>query len=71
MLQYALKKAGYDPVKIDGIYGDMTVSALAAYQKAIGYVPATGEAYGEFASRAVLEKLLGSDPKPPATKSDL
>lgn len=71
MLQYALKKAGYDPVKIDGIYGDMTVSALAAYQKAIGYVPAAGEAYGEFASRAVLEKLLGSDPQPPATKSDL
>ena len=71
MLQFALKKAGYDPVKIDGIYGDMTVTAMAAYQKAVGYTPAAGEAYGEFASRAVLEKLLGPDPQPPATKSDL
>ena len=71
MLQFALKKAGYDPVKIDGIYGDMTVSAMALYQKAVGYTPVAGEVYGEFASRAVLEKLLGPDPQPPATKSDL
>ena len=71
MLQFALKKTGYEPVKIDGIYGDMTVTAMAAYQKAVGYTPAAGEAYGEFASRAVLEKLLGPDPQPPATKSDL
>ena len=64
MMQLALRKAGYDPVKIDGIYGDMTVKALEDYQKAIGSVPAAGVRYGEYAPRDVLEKLFGPNPQP-------
>lgn len=64
MMQLALRKAGYDPVKIDGIYGDMTVKALEDYQKAIGSVPAPGVRYGEYAPRDVLEKLFGPNPQP-------
>ena len=70
MLQTALRRNGFDPVKIDGSYGEMTVHALADYQKSIGYVPAAGEAYGEYASRAVLESLLGPNPQP-VTNTDL
>ena len=64
MVQTALRKNGFDPVKIDGIYGDMTIQAMANYQKSIGYVPAAGETYGEYASRDLLQKLLGTDPQP-------
>ena len=65
-----LKKKGFDPVKIDGVYGAMTVKAMEDYQKSIWYVPQSGEAYGEYATRAVLEELLGNNPQP-VTKSDL
>ena len=64
MLQTALRKNGFDPSKIDGIYGEMTVQAMAKYQQAAGYVPAAGETAGEYASRELLEKLLGPDPQP-------
>lgn len=70
MMQRMLKKKGFDPVKIDGVYGTMTVKAMEDYQKSIGYVPQAGEAYGEYATRAILEELLGKNPQP-VTKSDL
>ena len=70
MVQQMLRKNGFDPQKIDGVYGAMTVKAMEDYQKSIGYVPPSGEAYGEYASRGVLEKLLGTDPQP-VTRTDL
>ncbi len=70
MVQTALRKNGFDPVKIDGIYGDMTVQAMASYQASVGYVPASGETAGEYASRDLLQKLLGPDPQP-VTSTDL
>ena len=70
MLQIALRKTGYDPIKIDGIYGDMTVNAMAAYQQAVGYIPGPNEPAGTYAARELLEKLLGPDPQP-VTNTDL
>ena len=64
MLQTALRKNGFDPSKIDGVYGDLTVQAVAKYQQASGYVPAPGETAGEYASRELLQKLMGPDPQP-------
>lgn len=61
-MQMMLKKIGYDPVKLDGIYGEMTIKAVAEYQKLIGYVPAEKEVPGEYASHELLEKLLGPEP---------
>ena len=70
MVQQMLRKNGFDPQKIDGVYGALTVKAMEDYQKSIGYVPPTGEVYGEYAARSVLEKLLGTDPQP-VTRTDL
>ena len=70
MVQMMLRRVGYDPIQIDGAYGQWTVNAMAAYQQAVGYIPAQGEIPGEYASRAVLEKLLGPDPVP-VTNTDL
>ena len=70
MMQMMLRKNGFDPVKIDGIYGEMTVKAMADYLKSIGYVPQAGETCGAYATREVLEKLLGTNPQP-VTKTDL
>ena len=66
-MQEALKEAGYDPGKIDGVYGTQTVKAMAEYQKKIGYKPGKKEKAGEYASREVLEKLLGPEPTPTPT----
>ncbi len=81
-MQTMLRFAGFDPVKLDGIYGELTVQAVAEYQKAIGYIPADKEVPGEYASRELLEKLYGPEPLPvptdmatetpvPATQTDL
>ena len=70
MVQMMLRRVGYDPIQIDGAYGQWTVNAMAAYQQAVGYIPAQGEIPGEYASRGVLEKLLGPDPVP-VTNTDL
>ena len=70
MVQMMLRKNGFDPVKIDGVYGEMTVKAMADYQKSVGYLPPAGEVYGEYAPRSLLEKLLGTDPQP-VTRTDL
>ena len=34
-LQIALRDIGLDPVKIDGVYGELTIQAVAAYQEII------------------------------------
>jgi len=70
-MQIKLKQIGFDPVKIDGKYGDLTVEAVAAYQKAIGYKCKEKEIPGEYASRELLEQLFGPEPTQPATPSDL
>ena len=66
---------GYGIAQLGFAYGTtqgviLTVRALADYQKTIGYVPAPGEGYGEYASRTVLENLLGPNPQP-VTNTDL
>ena len=68
-MQMMLRKLGYDPIKIDGIYGELTIKAVAEYQKAIGYKCAEKEIPGEYASHDLLEQLLGPEktPEPTAT----
>ncbi|HHV61515.1 MAG TPA: L,D-transpeptidase family protein [Firmicutes bacterium] len=39
VIQSLLKRAGYDPGKIDGIYGPMTAIAVARFQAANGLMP--------------------------------
>ena len=73
-MQKALKEAGFDPVKIDGVYGELTVQAVAAYQQVIGYIPGEKEKPGEYASRELLQQLYSPTPTPtpvPATPTDL
>ena len=53
-LQQALKIKGYYKGAVDGIYGDGTVSAVKAYQKAVG-ISQTGKA-----DYATIMKLFGS-----------
>ena len=65
-MQRKLIRLGYDPGKPDGIYGEKTVKAVAEYQKSIGYQYAEKEKPGEYASRELLEELIG-----PATPTDL
>ena len=66
-MQMMLRKIGYNTIKVDGIYGALTVAAVAEYQKVIGYIPAEKEVPGEYASRELLEKLLGPEPTPSPT----
>ena len=63
-MQQQLRRLGYDPVKIDGIYGTMTIQAVAEYQEAIGYEWAPGEIPGELASRNLLKTLYADTPQP-------
>ena len=63
-MQMMLRKLGFDPVKVDGVYGELTIQAVAAYQKAIGYKWKKKEVPGEYASHDLLERLFGPDPTP-------
>ncbi len=63
-MQMMLRKLGFDPVKVDGVYGELTVQAVAAYQKAIGYKCKKKEVPGEYASHDLLERLFGPEPTP-------
>ena len=62
-MQQRLQDLGYDPQKIDGKYGTMTVRAVALFQEATGIGPESGEAAGTRASRRLLQKLY-SDTAP-------
>lgn len=59
-LQLALKAAGYDPGKIDALYGDATKDAVKAFQKAV-WLKEDGSA-GPYTIAKLIEKL-GGDPK--------
>ena len=85
-MQTKLKELGYNPGKLDGIYGKNTIAAVALFQAANGMSPGPGdkEEPGEVASRELLEILYNTQPGPeptftpeptpeptPATPSDL
>ena len=56
-MQAALNSLGYSAGNIDGIYGDNTVIAVAAYQEHIGEAPTEGAEPGVVASRYLLINL--------------
>ncbi len=64
-MQEALKTRGYDPGKIDGIYGTKTIQAVAAYQQSLGMALAPNEKPGEIASRWLLLNLYTDLPVNP------
>ncbi len=62
LMQRALAQLGFNPGKLDGIYGKNTVTAVAAFQQAIGLPLQYGEILGEQASHALLELLYAQIP---------
>ncbi len=69
-LQEALRNQGIDPGKIDGIYGQNTVRAVAAYQARIGLALSPGEEPGVNASRWLLMNLFTAPPAGPTAPVD-
>lgn len=63
-MQRRLKDLGYDPGKLDGVYGKMTVAAVARFQKDFNIKLAGKEIPGEVASHEMLEILYSPDPQP-------
>ncbi len=59
LMQERLFVLGFNPGKIDGIYGANTVAAVAAYQRSLGMQLEPGEIPGEKASRWLLMNLYG------------
>ena len=57
IMQEALRNLGYDPGKIEGIYGTKTVNAVAAYMTSIGWYVPPGMVKGETAPRELLMNL--------------
>ena len=57
-MQKRLKELGYDPGKLDGIYGDNTVAAVAQFQEDYDLKPGTGKKPGEYATHKLLEVLF-------------
>lgn len=62
LMQRALAQLGFNPGKLDGIYGKNTVTAVAAFQQAIGLPLQYGEVLGEQASHQLLELLYAQVP---------
>ena len=60
-MQRRLKELGYDPQKLDGIYGDMTVQALSLFQSDYRIKLGPGEKPGETASHDLLEILFAPE----------
>ena len=69
LMQEALKAKGYDPGKIDGVYGKNTITAVAAYQQFLGMQLEAGEVPGEKASRWLLMNLYDEITPPAPTPS--
>ena len=65
LMQEALKAKGFDPGKIDGIYGKNTIAAVAAYQRFLNMQLEQGEVPGEKASRWLLMNLYDEITPPP------
>lgn len=63
-MQTRLKELGYDPGKLDGIYGKKTVAAVALFQQDYGIVIGAKEKPGEVASHEMLEILYSPEPSP-------
>ena len=63
-MQIRLKELGYDPIKLDGIYGKLTIAAVALFQKDYQILLADKEIPGEVASHEMLEKLFAPEPTP-------
>ena len=61
-MQMRLKELGYDPGKLDGIYGRNTVAAVALFQQDHGIKLAENEKPGENASHEMLELLYAPVP---------
>ena len=61
-MQTRLKELGYDPGKLDGIYGKNTVAAVALYQQDHDVKLAEKEKPGEIASHEMLELLYAPLP---------
>lgn len=61
-MQTRLKELGYDPGKLDGIYGRNTVAAVALFQQDHGIKLAENEKPGENASHEMLELLYAPVP---------
>ena len=51
----------------DGIYGEQTIKAVAQFQIEIGYEPQGREVPGEYASRELMQNLLGPTTVPITT----
>ena len=66
-MQQQLAALGYDPKQLDGIYGDMTVAAVAAFQRDHNIKIGKTEVPGEYASRKFME-VLYEPPAPVTTK---
>lgn len=68
-MQAQLKALGYDPGKLDGVYGKNTVAAVALFQMDNGMSPGPGDKVlpGEEAPRELLEILYGPEPSPMPT----
>ena len=63
-MQSRLKELGYDPGKLDGIYGKNTVAAVARFQADYGIQLKKKEKPGEEASHEMLELLYAPEPEP-------
>ena len=63
-MQQRLKELGYNPGKLDGVYGKQTVAAVALFQKDNAIKLGKKEKAGEVASREMLIKLYAPDPDP-------
>ena len=60
-MQRRLNELGYDPGKLDGIYGAMTVTALTQFQEDFQIKLGSGEKPGEYASHELLEILFAPE----------
>ena len=63
-MQTRLKELGYDPGKLDGIYGKNTMAAVARFQADHGIAIGKKEKPGEVASRELMMALYSPEPEP-------
>jgi len=60
-MQERLQELGYDPEKIDGSYGQLTIAAVALFQKDAGLEDEYFVTPGDYASRKTLKRLYSDD----------
>lgn len=72
-MQQRLAQLGYDPGKLDGIYGKQTISALASFQEVSGlyYPEDNNKEPGEYASSDLLMHLFAENAPTRAPSSPL